>query len=300
MVSKAQRDIRRKRQVLEYAVRIRNIRKTCRHFGIPRSLFYVWRAAFERDGEAGLVNKRPVARSHPRTTRPEVVEQVLHVRRTYHLGPQRIVWYLARYQGVSVSDATIYRMLRRHGLRRLPNRVGRRAVHTHRYAKQVPGHHVQVDVKFLTLQGPVGQRIRRDQYTAIDDATGIRALRVYRRHTQQNAIAFADYVIRTFPFRIHTVRTDRGHEFQALFHWHLADQGIQHVYIKPRTPQLNGKVERSHRTDQQEFYQLLSYKGDVDLEQRLAEWERFYNFGRPHGAFAGQTPYEALRERLQS
>ena len=104
---------------------------------------------------------------------------------------------------------------------------------------------------------------------------------------------------RTFPFRIYTVRTDRGHEFQALFHWHLADQGIQHVYIKPRTPQLNGKVERSHRTDQQEFYQLLSYKGDVDLEQRLAEWERFYNFGRPHGAFAGQTPYEALRERLQ-
>ena len=124
MVSKAQRDIRRKRQVLEYAVRIRNIRKTCRHFGIPRSLFYVWRAAFERDGEAGLVNKRPVARSPPRTTRPEVVEQGLHVRQTYHLGPQRIVWYLARYQGVSVSDATIYRILRRHGLRRLPNHVG--------------------------------------------------------------------------------------------------------------------------------------------------------------------------------
>ena len=61
--------------------------------------FYVWRAAFERDGEAGLVNKRPVARSHPRTTRQEVVEQVLHLRRTYHLGPKRIVWYLARYQG---------------------------------------------------------------------------------------------------------------------------------------------------------------------------------------------------------
>ena len=70
-------------------------------------------------------------------------------------------------------------------------------------------------------------------------------------------------------------------------------QGIQHVYIKPRTPQLNGKVERSRRTDQQEFYQLLSYKSDVDLEQRLAEGERFYNFGRPHGAFAGQTPYRS-------
>ena len=154
-------------------------------------------------------------------------------------------------------------------------------------------------MKFLTLQGAQGQRIRRYQYTAIDDATRVRALKVYRRHTQQNAIAFLDYVVQKFPFRIHTVRTDRGHEFQAQFHWHLADQGIRHVYIKARTPQLNGKVERSHRTDQQEFYQLLSYTDDVDLGQRLAEWEAFYNYHRPHAAFAGQTPYEALRERLQ-
>ena len=127
----------------------------------------------------------------------------------------------------------------------------------------------------------------------------MRALQVYRRHTQQNAIAFVEHVIQKFPFRIHTVRTDRGHEFQALFHWHLADQGIRHVYIKARTPQRNGKVERSHRTDQQEFYQLLSYTDDVDLAQRLAEWETFYKYHRPHGAFAGKTPYETLRERLQ-
>ena len=66
----------------------------------------------------------------------------------------------------------------------------------------------------------------------------------------------------------------------------------------PSSPQLNGKVERSHRSDQEEFYQLLTYKGDVDLQAKLEEWERFYNFGRPHGAFNGQTPYEALRERL--
>ena len=126
-----------------------------------------------------------------------------------------------------------------------------------------------------------------------------RALKVYPRHTQKNAMQFLNHVIDTFPFRIHTGRTDRGHAFQAQFHWHLADRGIRHVYIKPRTPRLNGKVERSHRTDKQACYQLLSYKDDVDLEQRLAEWERFYNFDRPHGAFAGQTPYEARRERLQ-
>ncbi len=75
-------------------------------------------------------------------------------------------------------------------------------------------------------------------------------------------------------------------------------QFTRHAYIKRGTPQLNGKVERSHRSDSQEFYQLVTYKGDVDLEAKLDEWERFYNFARPHGAFNGKTPYEALREKL--
>jgi len=86
-------------------------------------------------------------------------------------------------------------MFRRHGLQyppppraaAPPESGWRRAVHTRRYQKQLPGHQVQVDVKFLALQKPGGQRLRRYQYTAIDDATRIRALRVYRRHTQQNA-----------------------------------------------------------------------------------------------------------------
>ena len=58
-------------------------------------------------------------------------------------------------------------------------------------------------------------------------------------------------------------------------------------------------VERKLRSDQQEFYQLLSYKGDVDLAAKLNEWERFYNFARPQGAHNGQTPFEALRDKLQ-
>ena len=89
-----------------------------------------------------------------------------------------------------------------------------------------------------------------------------------------------------------------GHEFQAKFHWHVEDQGIRHAYIKPASPQLNGKVERSHRTDEQEFYQLLTYTDDTDLGAKLSEWEHFYNLSRPHGAFNGKAPYEVLRERL--
>jgi transposase InsO family protein len=171
-------------------------------------------------------------------------------------------------------------------------------VHTKRYNKRVPGHHIQMDVKFLIFENKSGKKIKRYQYTAIDDATRVRALKIYTRHTQKNAIAFVDHIIAKFPFRIQQIRTDRGHEFQAQFHWHVEDKGIRHVSIKPRSPQLNGKVERSHRSDQEEFYQLLTYKNDVDLEKRLYEWEQFYNFARPHGAHKGKTPYESLRDKL--
>jgi len=65
------------------------------------------------------------------------------------------------------------------------------------------------------------------------------------------------------------------------------------------SPNLNGKVERSHRTDDIEFYQLLTYTDDVDLNKKLAQGEKFYNFYRPHSSLKGKTPYEILREKLQ-
>jgi len=106
-----------------------------------------------------------------------------------------------------------------------------------------------------------------------------------------------DHVVEKFPFRIREIRTDNGHEVQAKFHWHVEDLGIRHAYIKRGTPQLNGKVERSHRSDGQEFYQLLSYKGDVDLEAKLDEWERFYNFRRPQDTLR-RTQRKVIINRL--
>jgi transposase InsO family protein len=281
--------------VLEYSQACRTVAQACREFGVPRSTFYGWKKAFDEGGKAGLARKRPIAINHPRSISQDVVDKILHLRKTYKLGPERITWYLERYHGIKTSVSTVYRTLVRNDIRRLPKSSPRRAIHTRRYSKEVPGHHIQVDVKFVSLRNFESRRVRRFQYKAIDDATRIRALKIYPRHTQQNAIKFIDFVIENFPFRIHTIRTDRGHEFQAQFHWHVEDKGMRHVYIKPRSPQLNGKVERSHRTDQEEFYQLLTYTDDVDLNKKLAAWERFYNLDRPHGAFKGKTPYEALK-----
>ena len=125
--------------------------------------------------------------------------------------------------------------------------------HTKRYQKQVPGHHIQVDVKLLIFKGKDGEKVRRFQCTALCDATRVRALKVSEKHTQANAIKFIDHIRVKLPFRIREVRTDNGHEFPAKFHWYVEDLGIRRAYIKRGTPQLNGKVECLHRSDQQEF-----------------------------------------------
>ncbi|HEX2404210.1 MAG TPA: integrase core domain-containing protein [Acidimicrobiia bacterium] len=96
------------------------------------------------------------------------------------------------------------------------------------------------------------------------------------------------------------IQTDHGAEFGSQFHYHVLDRGIGHVYIKPATPRLNGKVERSHRIDDEEFYRMLDgvVIDDTRLfNDRLQEWEHFYNYNRPHGSLDGQTPYERLNRR---
>jgi transposase InsO family protein len=171
-----------------------------------------------------------------------------------------------------------------------------------RYEKPQPGHRLQMDVQFL--ERIPGTRKRLYQFTAIDDCTRIRVLKVYDACNQSTAIRFIDEVLRRLPFRVHIVQTDNGAEFQSRFHWHVESQDIRHVYIRPRTPHLNGKVERSHRVDDQEFYQLLDRDGvsdDIHLfNEKLREWEDYYNYHRPHGALDGQTPYERLLAKARA
>src|ERR1700760_4771835 len=103
-----------------------------------------------------------------------------------------------------------------------------------------------------------------------------------------------------FPFKLDVVQTDNGAEWGSSFHYHLLDKGVGHGYIRPATPRLNGKVERSHRIDAEEFYRLLDgvVIGDLGaFNDKLKEWEDYYNYHRPHGGLAGQTPYERLLQK---
>src|SRR4029434_4657621 len=100
---------------------------------------------------------------------------------------------------------------------------------------------LQLDVKFL--ERIPGTHHRLYQFTAIDDGTRIRVLKIYDACNQRTARQFTDEVLRSLPCRVHVVQTDNGAEFQSAFHWHLETLDIRHVYIRPRTPHLNGKVE---------------------------------------------------------
>jgi transposase len=239
--------LRNKVFILEFISKSsKSIRKECDEFGVTRTSYYNWRRKYLAEGKDGLKRKKPIAYSHPKKLPQHISDKILELRKEYQLGSIRITWYLERYHGIKISESSVYRTLASYGVNRLPKSVSRRAVHTKRYSKTVPGHQVQVDVKFIFPENSDNKRIKCYQYTAIDDATRIRALKIYCRHNQANAIDFIDYVIAKFPFRIHTIRTDRGHEFQAQFHWYVEDLGMRHAYNKPGSPQLNGKVERSH------------------------------------------------------
>ncbi len=279
-----------------------SVSKSCRHFGISRPCYYKWHKRYLKFGEDGFVDRSRKPHISRNETPREIVEKILYLRRNYHQGPTKIKMYLARYHGIKATTCTIWRILRKNGIGRLPmnmryQRYPKRYI---RYEKVNPGEQLQIDVKFLA---PIeGQSRRYYQYTAVDHCTRMRILKKYQRNNQQSAIDFVDYVLSRLPFPIKMIQTDNGSEFQQEFHWHVTDKNIQHRYIRPRSPYLNGKVERSHRIDQEEFYSQL--KGVVvstaeDFNARLEKWERFYNYERPHGAMDGQTPYEKFRSKLQ-
>ena len=98
-------------------------------------------------------------------TPPAVVDKILNIRKEYELGPQCIKYYLERYHGVDISESTMYRVLRAHGVNHLPQMASRRTIHTKIYSNSVPRDHVQVDVKFLKLKDTDRKSVSRYQYT---------------------------------------------------------------------------------------------------------------------------------------
>lgn len=274
------------------------IAPTCRYFGICRSTFYYWYARYKKQGVEGLqdLSRRP---HHLQYQIPQdIINLILKIRAQRNYGAKLMSLYLRSHFKIFLSATTIHKIYRRYNLPKLrkgPQPKDRRPYK--RYNKSFPGEVVQVDVKFVQKES--GSPGRYYQFTAIDDCTRYRVLRIYDQNTVRNSIDFIDEVRKKLPIAIAQIQTDNGSEFGNELTWHLEDLGIKHRHIKPKTPRLNGKVERSHRIDDDEFYSRYKFDSKKDFMEALELWENEYNEDRPHSSLGGLTPKEALQNKLK-
>ena len=264
---------------------------TCRRCGISRPTLRKWWRRYQQQGEAGLTSHSRRRKNPPA---PKVTgdheRSILELRRKRRLGPKGIQNELSRLQAVRLSTATIWQVLQRKGVSASVR--PRRRVHApKRYTRPVPGDRVQIDTC------KVGKNLY--QFTAVDDCTRLRVLRLYDARNGKNAVAFIAQVVESLPFPVQHVQTDRGAEFIAdAFQEDLRSRHIKFRPNRPRAPHLNGKVERSQQTDRVEFWATVDRKLPPEATSaELLAWGRHYNDVRGHSSLNGATPrqrYETL------
>ena len=236
----------------------------------------------------GLVPRYPKRRA--RRIRTEIIEFIAHARRELQYGACRTRIWLLRVHQVKVATRTISRICRDLGLPPVhPPKRRRAARQLKLFEKATPGESVQVDVKVVKLGNT-----KAYQYTACDDCTRLRVLRLYRQQNTFSSLDFLQQITAAFPFPIRKLQTDNGSEFSFTFLLAVERRGIRHRYIKPRRPDQNGKVERSHRVDAEEFWGRHTFATFEAAATALPGWEREYNEVRFSMALQGRTPAEKL------
>jgi transposase InsO family protein len=285
----------RLRMLQHYQQISHNASLTCRFFGVSRNQFYIWQRRFHREGKEGLRDRSRRPKRIRYRVPPEVIALILRLRQERRYGAARMSLYLQRHYQVSVSRVTILKIFRRHNVSRVSLKRYHPGPRTLTDGPlEVPGRSVQLDVKFLPRIGRARQRYY--QFTAIDEATRFRVLRIYDHNNALCAREFLQEVCQHLPFAIQCIQTDNDSSFGQQFTWHLADLGIAHRHIPPGYPEVNGKVERSHKTDAEEFYQGRQFRSRKELVRKLKRWEKEYNEDRPHLALKGKTPAERVHE----
>lgn len=260
-------------------------------YRVSRKTVYRWLNRYKEFGKVGLLDRSHRPKSpHPKTVKPKVVKRIVWIRKATRYGPIRIKNELFK-QGISCSCHGIYNVLIREDL---IERRKRRKIKPKRYYVKEPGH-LQMDTKHLDR--PIGKPYRYYQYTAIDCLTRIRVIRIFDEHSAYNMRRFLKEVVDKLPFRVLSVRTDNGIEFtngplkrEHPFPLMCVRLGIKHYLNRPAHPESNGRCERSHRTDDEEFYRPNPVKDPRQWQAMIADWEYFYNHKRAHMALGGLTP----------
>lgn len=293
---------RRKLKVLDWRRNYgASISLTSRHFGITRKTIREWLKQLKHNGPSGLNEKsRTPARKRVPTTTPEIVSQIVKIRKTYPAWSKyKIRKILERDCGMVTSSSNIGRILKRKGLidRKKSEKRKRAALKTKlRFPRGFrisdAGDMIQADTKYIMLAG--GRKLY--QFTAIDVLSKQKVMRVYPSLSSRNGRLFLEECVKVFPFRIKNIQTDNGSEFLKEFDKRCEELKIPHYFIYPRTPKQNTYVERSHGSDEEEFYRQGNvYQDRWFMDKRIREWESVWNDIRPHEALGYRTPNEYLK-----
>jgi len=288
-----------------------NARLTCRHFDISPQTFYRWKRRYDPKHLKSLESRscRPKRVRQPNYS-VELVMAVQKLREEYpRWGKDKLVVMLQR-QGYRCSTSTVGRIISSLKARGALKEPVRNHVSAHRrsirrpyggrkpkdYLIEEPGDLIQLDT--LDLRPLPGIVLKH--FTARDVISRWDVVDVYSRATASTACQFLDKLQERLPFRLRAIQVDGGAEFEAQFELECQHRGIRLFILPPRSPELNGYVERAHRTHTEEFYEVTESSFELaELRSELVRWEETYNKIRPHQSLGYLTPYEFIEQWQQ-
>lgn len=275
------------------------VRGACNYFGIPRSEYYYWHKRWVESGKTlvSLYDQRRTPHSSPKSIDDDTASLIVAVRYATGYGERTLEAVLRRDYGYTVSHHGIGNVLGRAGLvKKVRRKVRQRHLDEYEY---YPGERGQLDVKHWKKTAY--------QYDIIDCATRIKYKRLYDNVTPAHAVDFLKRAIRFFgtAFSFKEIQTDNGMEFTytqmpqvKVAHpvdVFLDSVGIAHRLIKASSPNLNGRIERSHGVDKAGFKHTGWEHTLVNLQRFLIEDCARYNTYRPHQSLGMKTPVEYLQ-----
>jgi len=264
-----------------------------------------WLAEYRKHGEKGLEPKSTRPKSNPNETPIRIKERIIELRKRSKKCALKLKWQLEK-EGIKLHKNTINKIIKTEGLTR-KYRVRKLK---YKYIK-VPlskGELMEIDVKYVPS---LIENQQYYQFTAIDCASRWRYLKIYDDYSNFNSIRFLEELVNVAPFRIRAIKTDNASNFTNRYTGYLKSSdpfnpglhdfdllcqkyNIIHYLIDPGKPQQNGKVERSHRTDQEMFYERNKFRDLKELNQKIRIWNREYN-NLEHCSLSGKTPNEMLK-----
>ena len=278
------------RQAVFHYARLHGVSKAAVKYRVNRQ--FIYRMKWKYDGTPeSLMPKSRRPHRHPNQHTDEEISLIKNMRKEFIYDGLNMFWYRLKCIGYTRSMSSLFRVMRKLGLYREKKKNSDYIPKPYEKAT-FPGQKVQIDVKVVPQSCIVGKAKKLEQkfyqYTAIDECTRIRFLMSFEEQSTYSSMVFLQELVRAFPFKIHKVQTDNGAEFtkrftkskeddKTLFEEQLEFYGIEHQKIRPYTPRHNGKVERSHRRDNEYFYSLNKFSSFEEFRQKLAQWNIFTN-----------------------